>query len=1160
MPSLTVNNLDGESSRKRVRHVDHGDENASERVRSDLNSESRKRVRLSADADGDFAAPDPETHTVPDSPPKTQYDLMRDNGFEHLRNESVDDQRATQRLRLPRPNLLGENVVAENGILENITCVNFMCHTRLSCDLGPLLNFIVGENGSGKSAILTAITLCLGGKASSTNRGGSLKSFVKEGQERAVLSVRIKNQGQDAYKADSYGDSIIVERHFSKSGSSGFKVKSAMGQVVSTKRQEVEDIVEYFALQVDNPLNVLSQDQARQFLNASTKSQKYKFFIEGVQLQQLDNDYRLIAENLEVQTAKIPEQEERVRHAKVESDKALRLLETMEDERTKRRKLNEARLQLVWAAAVEEERELDQRKKKLAELRVKLADAEPVVTEKTQALKAEDEKLESLQQEKEALETKESEIKDKEATTKEEYEKVTRELHNIHDEERDAHEHLKAAEEEIEVCERQVVAEQKRLEESNGGEQAIKIRELEETQTSRQEIEKQIAENRALVPQLTQKIEDSKKVLATVDLQLDQKQKEIASTEAKIQALKQKLGSPYDAYDRKLPALLRAIANETRFKDRPIGPLGTHIQLLKAQWSNVIETALGTSLDAFLVFSRPDQRILSELMQRVGMYPPPIFISNNRRPLNLDGKEPDNEYDTILRILKFDNESVRDQFILQASIEQSILIPSRTAAEKVMFDGARPRNVKACYSIHDKKRHEGLRLVCNPSPATAPVILKRGWKARIKTDSGSQITFLEETLKQMETEYQSIGLEKRRLQQAHQRLESNLVKLKKQESLLDTRLRECSATINRIEEALDAFEGVDLRLRDLKQELEKLQAKRDHHGIQYGNLAAKKKDKNAESLAARDKLKAEKARMRDYEASVRKVEDKIKRAEDLRHFALSEKNDSILTFENLGNDILAAEASCERQERRVEEAIRDAQEQTHSAERMHVPDNETMVSLGAKYKVLLEDYKKMRKKGRGLSEEQVNNLVTRTNEAYRQAVQNLETSRMINDGLRHTLSLRLDKWRKFQRYISSQSRANFIYLLSERGFRGKLLLDHERKALDLQVEPDKTEKRAAGRSTKTLSGGEKSFSSICLLLAIWEAMGSPLRCLDEFDVFMDNVNRAISTNMLITAARRSVNRQYIFITPNAIEGRNALDKDVKVIRLTDPRQRLLADH
>ena len=39
------------------------------------------------------------------------------------------------------------------------------------------------SNGSGKSAVLTAITICLGGKATATNRGQSLKSFIKEGEE-----------------------------------------------------------------------------------------------------------------------------------------------------------------------------------------------------------------------------------------------------------------------------------------------------------------------------------------------------------------------------------------------------------------------------------------------------------------------------------------------------------------------------------------------------------------------------------------------------------------------------------------------------------------------------------------------------------------------------------------------------------------------------------------------------------------------------------------------------------------------------------------------------------------------------------------------------------------------------------------------------------------
>ena len=76
-----------------------------------------------------------------------------------------------------------ENIAAENGIVESIECCNFMCHSYLHVDVGPLINFIIGHNGSGKSAVLTALTLSLGGKASATNRGGSLKSFIKEGAE-----------------------------------------------------------------------------------------------------------------------------------------------------------------------------------------------------------------------------------------------------------------------------------------------------------------------------------------------------------------------------------------------------------------------------------------------------------------------------------------------------------------------------------------------------------------------------------------------------------------------------------------------------------------------------------------------------------------------------------------------------------------------------------------------------------------------------------------------------------------------------------------------------------------------------------------------------------------------------------------------------------------
>lgn len=134
-----------------------------------------------------------------------------------------------------------------------------------------------------------------------------------------------------------------------------------------------------------------------------------------------------------------------------------------------------------------------------------------------------------------------------------------------------------------------------------------------------------------------------------------------------------------------------------------------------------------------------------------------------------------------------------------------------------------------------------------------------------------------------------------------------------------------------------------------------------------------------------------------------------------------------------------------------------------------------------------------------------------------------------------------------------RARITFTYLLSERNFRGHVVMDHENKELDIKVEPDLSKHSDKGREARTLSGGEKSFSTICLLLSIWEAMGSPIRCLDEFDVFMDNVNRATSMTMMIQAARRSVGRQFILITPQSMNNVEMGD-DVKVHRMSDPER------
>lgn len=58
--------------------------------------------------------------------------------------------------------------VRQAGAIEQLELFNFMCHKYFVIDFGPQANFIIGQNGSGKSAILTGIIIALGGKASAT--------------------------------------------------------------------------------------------------------------------------------------------------------------------------------------------------------------------------------------------------------------------------------------------------------------------------------------------------------------------------------------------------------------------------------------------------------------------------------------------------------------------------------------------------------------------------------------------------------------------------------------------------------------------------------------------------------------------------------------------------------------------------------------------------------------------------------------------------------------------------------------------------------------------------------------------------------------------------------------------------------------------------------
>lgn len=67
---------------------------------------------------------------------------------------------------------------------------------------------------------------------------------------------------------------------------------SFAGEVISTKRNELDNIILTMNIQIDNPISVLNQDVSRTFLVASRPEEKYNLFMKATLLETIENNYK----------------------------------------------------------------------------------------------------------------------------------------------------------------------------------------------------------------------------------------------------------------------------------------------------------------------------------------------------------------------------------------------------------------------------------------------------------------------------------------------------------------------------------------------------------------------------------------------------------------------------------------------------------------------------------------------------------------------------------------------------------------------------------------------------------------------------------------------------------------------------------------------------
>lgn len=1028
---------------------------------------------------------------------------------------------------------------AEVGIIEKITLVNFMCHTMLEVPLGPNVNFIIGRNGSGKSAIMTALVVGLGGKAATTNRGNSLKGFIKDRCGYAQVSIKLRNRGQDAYRPKEYGDCIIVERRISSDGSGSYKLKAKDGRVVSQKKNELNHILDQFNIQVDNPVSVLNQDTSRNFLNSSDPKDKYKFFLKATQLEQMSSDYQLIIEQQDIIKNTLDKKQEtlpamqRQVHQLEEKYKDIAQLKTMKEQ------VEELKKERVWAEVIDAEKKLgplareeDNQKAKLPRYEEKVKTCKEEVTKLEAEWGSVNEQLNAITEEGRVLGGEQqaicNELKQKKTVYREKQSRLRKLMQEKRTAENDQRQLMERIQEIRQTAMRDLESERRQREEAlqqKKDELKAWQSQLSTTTHHRGQLEQAITRAKEKTYQLRTDLTDARNKVDAVQRQLRDLQ---GSRKDKL--------TLFGSWVPELRQRIEQAARRGRFHYPPVGPIGAHLALKDQKWALAVESCLKKLGWAYCCHDNHDQQVLKQLFFQVcpNDNVPPIIVSRFQNDVHdVSANKPRCDFPTVLDMLLIDNSVVTNCLIDQVGIETVLLIEDPKVAREVMFQRP-PAKARMAYAKNGDQLLGG---------KTARSYASMSAQARyLQKDIEQDIRRLEQEIEHKRQQQQQcqndLNEVDRTIRDNTKELQKSKQKAFREQEAVNKCLGEITELENYEEEDLpdvttleEEVEHYTQQLEDLEQqsavveeetekaqdELSKQQLKEQQHKEKIQSLLEKADPFRTQQHEIEVKIETQKGHKKHYETRLKELQDLIRKAE--------------------------------REHENMEKLVREKTEQANQfCERVNT--RRTVKNLESE---IIQKTRRIQTEERNKGKhEDITREYFEAKTRYDSIMESLKNLKKYSKRLKAVMEQRAKAYIGYRHYIAIRAKFFFQMMLSQRGYNGKMVFDHGDESLGLQVNVESGTKRVA-KDTRSLSGGERSFSTVSFIMALWEAMESPFRCLDEFDVFMDMVNRRISMEMMLKVAKEQQERQFILLTPQDMSAIGS-SKSVKIYKLRDPER------
>uniref|UniRef100_A0A182LZS7 Structural maintenance of chromosomes protein 6 n=1 Tax=Anopheles culicifacies TaxID=139723 RepID=A0A182LZS7_9DIPT len=1082
---------------------------------------------------------------------RTHYSNDSGNSSQPKRHRSGDgnnNSQAAQGSQTAAGISMEQPEMLRNGKVLKIVLKNFMCHRHLAVDFNKRANLLVGKNGSGKSAILAALTIGLGCNASQTNRCNSLKDLIKHGESQAVIEIHLENTCFDAYEKERFGSRIICERTLQASGGGSYKLKNEHGHVVSTSRAELLKVLLAFNIQVDNPICVLNQDLARSLLKDSNESKQYTFFSKATQIDSIKqklNDCAMIAKQARnVLLVK----EKSIQYLSNEIDVLEEKRHNLESVDRLDELMKELQAKLSWRNVLDQEQQLAAIDSELKKLQSSIEEQEHRIRNR-ESLVEDTERM--IQTHRIDIEGKKTEY----VALKEAYTSVRATLQDALTKQAAIERCVKHNKERIARLQGEIEQiEQDLQQRDNGGLSQVEAKK-KQVESEKAQLSERNEELKSMIKNAQREVDMMHDTVANINdvreekfHELNAKQNETSRIAKQLEQFETAPRSKLSVYGADMQALdtrIRELYKQGKFSELPRGPLGQYIEVRDKKWSGIVETALGNCLSAFFVSTKDDWRTLDALLKRE-------FPDLQKRTI-LTGRFVKELYDVrqgcvreqegthlLMNLIKVNDPVVMNRLIDSAAIEtilvtehQSIAIQLTNEIENV------PQNLSKVY-------------VSEPCSEFYPQPKYRSYGLQQKPPRYLQVSMDElkrNTQKRKEQLHREMVELKAAYERENDRRRETMDKLKTQQQRKDKLQQELHRNEQKLQQ-LEAivFEG-ETEEATLKAELEHSRSVIDKL---QGEIQAEqtKLDKVRETVQLQERAVQDKKReMAAIEAEIARIQGRVDEEQKKRH--------DLQTNHKVKRQALdrAMENMRERKQTRIALSTAVDQARQEALAKSERPENDSSIGTVEQLK------KKIHSTDKRIRQ------VNATQDKLEDVLEELERKTRERDevvrystALRNITSLMNDIRKSRYNYLchltshmSLRVKHKFMRIMQIRNYVGTIKFDQEQCTLALSVVPRDSNIQNAVSTTQSLSGGERSYATVAFLISLWSCVDTPFFFLDEYDVFTDQVNRFTITHLLLNEANKKPDRQFCFLTPQDMSNVKA-SENLTIHRMEDPQR------